>query len=278
MDLGGFSVMICPNCQTDMPDGVKFCPGCGSAVDAAAAVVDSVMPVEAAIEQIPSVDEKISSEMPNASFDPGAPIAVPKKKDAPQIEETVAAAMPVEAVPEVEPVESVLPEYPQTPATPEAPVVAPVATVPAPVVPAPVAAPVEPVPASVAPVPAPVALTPETVPAPISSEKTDIASDAKADKKSELKAMSTGTAFWLMLLFSIPVIGFIFSIILSCVGKKCKSRKNFARAVLIWNIIGIIITLSLIIVTYFLFKDVFEAAMGGDFNEMADAISDIFGG
>ena len=259
--------MKCPNCQTEMPDGVKFCPGCGSAVDAAAAVADSVMPVEAAIEQIPSVDEKISSEIPNGSFDPGAPIAVPKKKDVPQIEETVPVA-PVEAVPEVAPVESVLPEYPQTP-------------VPAPVsepIPAPVAAPVEPVPAPVAaPVAPPVALTPDTVPAPVSTEKTDLGS-TEVDKKSELKAMSTGTAFWLMLLFSIPVIGFIFAIILSCVGKKCKSRKNFARAVLIWDILAIIVALALVIVTYFLFKEVFEAAMGGDFNEMADAISDIFGG
>ena len=264
--------MICPNCQADMPDGVKFCPSCGGAVDAAAAVADSVMPVEAAIEQIPAVDEKISSEMSNASFDPGAPIAVPKKKDVPQIEEAVPAAMPVETVPEVAPVESVLPEYPQTPAAPVEPVAAPAP------IPVPVPAPVEPVPAPAAPVPTPVPLTPETVPAPISSDKKDVSSDTKSDKKTELKAMSTGTAFWLMLLFSIPVIGFIFSIILSCVGKKCKSRKNFARAVLIWNIIGIIIALSLVIVTYVLFKDVFEAAMGGDFNEMADAISDIFGG
>ena len=111
--------MICPNCQTEMPDGVKFCPSCGSSV--AAAVSDSVMPVEAAIEQIPSVDEKISSEMPNGSFDPGAPIAIPKKKEEPQIVENVEAAAPVETVPEVAPVESVLPEYPQTPAAPVAP-------------------------------------------------------------------------------------------------------------------------------------------------------------
>ena len=264
--------MICPNCQTEMPDGVKFCPSCGSSV--AAAVSDSVMPVEAAIEQIPSVDEKISSEMPNGSFDPGAPIAIPKKKEEPQIVENVEAAAPVETVPEVAPVESVLPEYPQTPAAPvaPAPIPAPVEPAPAPVAPAPIPAPVA------APAPAP--LAPDTVPAPVASEKYVISesSDGKKDKKTELKAMSTGTAFWLMLLFSIPVIGFIFSIILSCVGKKCKSRKNFARAVMIWNIIAIIIMLALVIVTYFLFKDVFEAAMSGDLNGMTDAISDLFGG
>ena len=266
--------MNCPNCQAELPDGVKFCPSCGSSLEAVIAepVQDVVMPVEEAIEQIPSVDENLSSEIPNGAFDPGAPIAVPKKKEEPVVEEVVPVVAPVEAVPEVAPVESVLPEYPQTPAPAAEPVAAPVAPAPipaAPVAPAPVPAPVAP----------PVSLTPESVPAPVASDKNAIQAGSSAgipDKKSELKAMSTGTAFWLMLLFSIPVIGFIFSIILSCVGKKCKSRKNFARAVLIWNIIAIIIALALVIVCYFLFKDIFEAAMSGDFNAMSEEIQDLF--
>ena len=251
--------MICPNCQTEMPDGVKFCPSCGSSV--AAAVSDSVMPVEAAIEQIPSVDEKISSEMPNGSFDPGAPIAIPKKKEEPQIVENVEAAAPVETVPEEAPVESVLPEYPQTPA--------------APVAPAPIPAPIS------EPIPSPVAtpsLTPDTVPAPIANEKSfSISGEDELDKKSEQKVMSTGTAFWLMLLFSIPVVGLIASIIASCVGKKCKSRKNFAKAALIWQILAIIVALSLVIVCYFLFREVFDAAMSGDMAEFSDALNEALG-
>ncbi|MBO4926938.1 MAG: zinc-ribbon domain-containing protein [Clostridiales bacterium] len=257
--------MNCPNCQAEMPDGVKFCPACGSAV-AAAPVVEQpeevsagVMPIEEAAAEIPAVEENLSSEIPNASFDPGAPIAIPKKK----VEEEVPVA------PEIAPVESVLPEFPQTEPAPVA--VAPI--------PAPVAEPVAPAPA--APIPAPVALTPETVPAPVSSDK-EIQAGASVntvtDKKSELKALSTGGAFWLMLLFSIPVIGFICSIIFAAVGKKCKSRKNLAKAVLIWKILGIIIALALVIVTYFLFKDIFDAAMSGDMNELSEAITDLFQG
>ena len=79
-----------------------------------------------------------------------------------------------------------------------------------------------------------------------------------------------------MLLFAIPVVGLISSIILSAAGKKCKSRKSFARAVLIWKILLIIIALSLVIVAYFMFNEIFEAAMSGDVEELVDTIKDTF--
>lgn len=55
------------------------------------------------------------------------------------------------------------------------------------------------------------------------------------------KAVSTGAYFWLLLLFSIPVIGFISCIIFSFAPKNA-SLKHFARAILIWMLICLIVT------------------------------------
>ena len=251
--------MICPNCQTNIPDGAKFCTSCGAVIpdaaleEAVSNVNEAASSVSEAAEDIPQ-GAQIVDDVPDASFDPGAPIAVPKKKE----------EAPV--VPEIAPVESVMPEFPQTEPAP--------AVAPAPI-PAPIPAPLS------EPIPSPVAtpsLTPATVPAPVVNETSfSISGEDELDKKSEQKALSTGTAFWLMLLFAIPVVGLIASIIASCVGKKCKSRKNFAKAALIWQILAIIIALSLVIVCYFLFREVFDAAMSGDVAEFSDALNEALG-
>ena len=56
------------------------------------------------------------------------------------------------------------------------------------------------------------------------------------------RPVKTGAYFWLMLLFAIPVIGLISVIIFSFAPKK-QSLKNFARANLIWVIVGLVLTL-----------------------------------
>ena len=125
--------MVCPNCQTNIPDGVKFCTSCGAVIpeaaveEAVSGIDEAASSVSEAAEDIPQ-GAQIVDDVPDASFDPGAPIAVPKKKE----EEPV--------VPEIAPVESVLPEFPQTEPAPA-------------VVPAPIPAPIsEPIPS---PIPAP---------------------------------------------------------------------------------------------------------------------------
>lgn len=257
--------MICPNCQTEQPDGMKFCSACGTPLAAAAAAVESAAEVK---EDITSAAEVITEDMPSASFDPGAPIAMPKQKEI--VEEVSEIPSPV---PEVAPIENVLPEFPQT--TPAETAAAPVQAEP---IPAPVSAPVPaPMPAEpvAAPIPAPIALTPETIQAPVSSDRNIVPAAAiEKDTKSEQKVLSTGAAFWLMLLFAIPGLGLIFAIIFSAAGKKCQSRKNFARAVLIWQIIAIIAILSLVIVCYFFWKELFETVLDGDMNEVIDLISE----
>lgn len=81
-------------------------------------------------------------------------------------------------------------------------------------------------------------------------------------------AVSTATYFWLNIAMTIPTVGFILSIILTCAPKN-RSLKNYARAYLILNIIviglGVLgIALATIIGggIFALFEDV-PAAMSG---------------
>lgn len=97
-------------------------------------------------------------------------------------------------------------------------------------VPNPEPAPVfHPVPPSTPPQPAPFhAPTPQPVPQPAAPEP-------------EAKAVSTGTFFGLMFLFALPVVGWILCLILAFAPKN-KNLKHFARANLIWLLIGLILT------------------------------------
>ncbi len=251
--------MICPNCQTELQDGTKFCSSCGTPLAGLAQKAEEVVAevkeeIPTAGDVVPAAVDDFSSDMPSASFDPGAPIAIPK-----QVEENidVATEFPMEA-PEVAPIENVLPEYPQTVS---GPVLAP----------APQLTPA----GMAAPIPSPIPqLTPETVPAPVVPVKDPIKEKKEIDT-SDQKILKTGTAFWLSLLFAIPVIGLIFAIVFSAAGKKCQSRKNFARAALIWQIILICIILSLAIVCHFLAPDLFDAFVNGTAYDVIDELDKI---
>lgn len=61
------------------------------------------------------------------------------------------------------------------------------------------------------------------------------------------KIVGTGTFFWFKLLYAIPVVGFILSIIFSF-APKSKSLKNYSRATLIWYLIGIIFVAIIVLV------------------------------
>ena len=61
------------------------------------------------------------------------------------------------------------------------------------------------------------------------------------------KIVGTGTFFWFKLLYAIPVVGFILSIIFSFAPKN-KSLKNYSRATLIWYLIGIIFVAIIVLV------------------------------
>lgn len=56
--------------------------------------------------------------------------------------------------------------------------------------------------------------------------------------------VSTGAFFGLMLLFALPVIGWLVCIIM-CFAPKNKNLKHFARATLIWILIALVLSLLL---------------------------------
>ena len=59
--------------------------------------------------------------------------------------------------------------------------------------------------------------------------------------------VGTGYYFGMMLLFAIPVIGWILCLV-TALSNKNQSKKNFAKAMLIWLIIGLILSIVLFFV------------------------------
>ena len=66
----------------------------------------------------------------------------------------------------------------------------------------------------------------------------------------------SGNYIVMMLLFSIPVVGWIACIIMS-VASKNRNRRNFAKAMLVFLIIGIVLA----VIGYFLFSWVWEVVV-----------------
>lgn len=75
--------------------------------------------------------------------------------------------------------------------------------------------------------------------------------------------------FGLMALFALPMVGFICSIIFSFAPKK-KSLKNFARAQLVWTLIGAVASIVLVIIAVAL-----GAALGNIFDSLEGGLPDV---
>ena len=91
------------------------------------------------------------------------------------------------------------------------------------------------------------------------------------------KVVGTGAYFGLMLLFAIPIIGQIACLIMAFAPKN-KNIKHFARAQLIWTIIGLIIAGLLIAGLMALgnaLTDLLEQATGGELGDLLDQLGGI---
>ena len=95
----------------------------------------------------------------------------------------------------------------------------------------PVVVPVAPVQPQQAPVAAAVAVQTSPIPQPVMAP---VASDPTN------KTVSTAAYFWLMLLFAIPVIGWLICLIMAFAPKN-KNLKHFARAILIWGLVAAVL-------------------------------------
>lgn len=57
-----------------------------------------------------------------------------------------------------------------------------------------------------------------------------------------VQPVSTAYYFWMMLLFTVPVVGLIVCLVTAFSGEDA-SRKNFSRAVLIWILVAIVLSI-----------------------------------
>ncbi len=108
-------------------------------------------------------------------------------------------------------------------------------------------APIPPQPVKVQPQAQPVIPQPRVTPQPVAP--------APVDKTNKIAGM--GAFFGLMLLFALPIIGFIAAIVFSFAPKN-KNIKNFARATLVWMIVGIVIIGILLALFYMMAASVFN--------------------
>ncbi len=77
--------------------------------------------------------------------------------------------------------------------------------------------------------------------------------------------------FGLIALFVTPVVGFISAIVMSFAGKN-KSRKNFARAILIWLLIFLLIGAVTFFGSMALISSLVEYISGGEFQELINSM------
>lgn len=79
--------------------------------------------------------------------------------------------------------------------------------------------------------------------------------------------------FGLMVLFVLPVVGFI-SILVFSFAPKSKSLKNFARATLAWKVIAVVLGIIFAIVGFTLFSAILSSFSGGlsDLDGLLDSI------
>ncbi len=65
---------------------------------------------------------------------------------------------------------------------------------------------------------------------------------SQAIQPAENHSASTAHFFWMMLVYALPLIGWLICIIMAFAPKN-ESKKHFARAILIWGIVGIVISI-----------------------------------
>lgn len=285
--------MFCKSCGADLLETAKFCPNCGCKVEVEVAPVDTSVAenVENVVEEVVETTEEVVVDAEPVVETIAEPViadaVITDVEEATQEVVEIAETVPVI---DVAPVAEVIEEVPVDVAeVAETVVESPVtdikdetnavvaSSIASAVVDEPVISNFQEAPMS------------ENVTTEVKNEvKNEVKPSRKAikDKKNyeknakkqavidslpaEYKPVAVSTYFWLTVLAAIPVVGFIFSIILSFTGKN-RNRKNFMKAIFVWYIIGIILALVAALVVTFAFPD----AMTMIFDGVADLLIDL---
>ena len=83
----------------------------------------------------------------------------------------------------------------------------------------------------------------------------------QAVQQAENHSASTAHFFWMMLVYALPLIGWIICLIMAFAPKN-ESKKHFARAILIWGIVGIVISIIGLIILSLLGGGIAEILSG----------------
>lgn len=89
------------------------------------------------------------------------------------------------------------------------------------------------------------------------------------------KVVSTGAYFGLMLLMALPVIGFIACIIMAFAAKN-RNIRNFARAILIWTVIALVLA-GILTALFALLANTFVSSFGQAVGEQVGDLGDLSG-
>ncbi len=97
----------------------------------------------------------------------------------------------------------------------------------------------------------------------------------KPDKKGEYGVVSALYYFLMTLLYAIPIVGLIMSIVMSFGGTVNQNKRGFARSVLIFKFIGILMLFAVLILGIMFKEDIFEY-INNTFAWNIEAWGDIF--
>lgn len=81
--------------------------------------------------------------------------------------------------------------------------------------------------------------------------------------------------FWINVLYALPIVGWLICIISAFVGKN-QTKKNYARSILIWFLVGLVFSLILGAILYFNLDNI-QALIDSYLGEMGGDLNDILG-
>lgn len=220
---------VCPDCGSFVKKGALFCADCGAKVNDAPAPVGDFSFIEEARTEALESDQPLHTEAAESTEE------APMEDQIQSAVENAIAAEEAEVQAEAEAAAAATPEEPTTEKATEAAAVPPVQAAP-PVRPAPVSASTGPIPGAVSHHRTPPPPQPQ-----LSYPPATFAKNTQPPKGSRYAPISTWGYTGIILLFSIPVIGWIFCLVWACGGCAKINKRNLARGYILTFVLVVLV-------------------------------------